>query len=245
VAKQPAWFPFFPNDWLSSTDILMMTGVQAHGYLLLLCHAWNSDDCGLPNDDQILSKLARIGREYGSYWPPNKQAILKHFVLRDNRWYNVKLLSIRLKTQEKSESAQGSANARWGPKKNANALRTQSERNAYQIQSIEPEPEARYLNGNGSGNWHPCKWEDFRKQYPKNVFDADARIYMSVIESAESESLLMSNLPLWKATTEWRGGFVPSASNFLSKLMWKQAPKIEARTSKVRQALDKAEKMEL
>lgn len=57
--KSPA-FQFYPNDWLSSPRLAMMTAEQEGAYIRLLCYCWNDDDLSIPDDDKILASLARV-----------------------------------------------------------------------------------------------------------------------------------------------------------------------------------------
>ena len=59
-AKSPA-FQVYPGEWLSSQDIMLMTPSQEGAYIRLLFIAWLSDDCGLPDDDEQLASLSRLG----------------------------------------------------------------------------------------------------------------------------------------------------------------------------------------
>ena len=56
--KRPS-FQFYPADWLSSLKVMLMTPAQEGGYLRLLCYDWSGD--GIPDDDQTLSVLSRMG----------------------------------------------------------------------------------------------------------------------------------------------------------------------------------------
>lgn len=56
--KSPA-FQLYPGDWLSSMTVTMMTPAQEGAYFRLLCYDWSND--GIPDDDQILSSLSRLG----------------------------------------------------------------------------------------------------------------------------------------------------------------------------------------
>jgi len=56
--KSPA-FQFYPNDWLSSAAVILMTPEQEGAYSRLLCFDWASD--GIPDDDQTLAALSRLG----------------------------------------------------------------------------------------------------------------------------------------------------------------------------------------
>jgi len=57
-------FPFFVNDWLSSTAVNAMTLAEQGAYLRLLCLAWNEPDCTLPDDDAQLSLLSLLNRAW-------------------------------------------------------------------------------------------------------------------------------------------------------------------------------------
>lgn len=85
---QTPWFPFYPADWLSSTDISLMTPEQEGAYLHLLCHAWDSYDCGLPSDPKCLATLSRLG----SRWTKVGWSVLEKFEQREGRLYNPRQL---------------------------------------------------------------------------------------------------------------------------------------------------------
>ncbi len=91
--------------------------------------------------------------------------------------------------------------------------------------------------------WTPTRWNEFSALYPKNCFDSDAQIYISVLSNQTEEDLLIANARLWVA--HWDGKFVPSAKNFLLNRMWKQAPKpVAKKLSRLEQmALDSMKEM--
>ena len=64
TVRSPA-FQFYPNDWLSSQNITLMTPAEEGAYIRLLCYAWADPDCSIPNDDEILarSEERRVGKE--------------------------------------------------------------------------------------------------------------------------------------------------------------------------------------
>lgn len=65
----------------------------------------------------------------------------------------------------------------------------------------------------------------FQEEYPKNVFENDVQLLISMIETEADEKKLRINLAKWKACDEWRRGFIPSAENFISKRIWGQSPR--------------------
>jgi uncharacterized protein YdaU (DUF1376 family) len=104
MSHSPA-FQFYPNDWLSSTHITLMSPAEEGAYIRLLSIAWNSEDCGLPNDDNALSILSRLGE---GWFGITSQKIKECFTLKDGRLFNERLLKEREKqTIWKEKSAEG------------------------------------------------------------------------------------------------------------------------------------------
>jgi uncharacterized protein YdaU (DUF1376 family) len=107
-------FLLYTADWLSSTAIELMTAGEERGYLRLLIHAWQSPDCGLPDDDRILAVLSKLGAE----WEAGSGAVLRRqFVPRGGRLFNARLLEER-EYQDKvrgsrSEAARAANASRW------------------------------------------------------------------------------------------------------------------------------------
>jgi len=103
MAKSPA-FQFYPDAWLSSLDITLMTPSEEGAYLRLLCHAWLSPDCGLPADSNALKSLSRLGVS----WTKSEGRIRAKFREQDGRLYNDRLLAERTKqTIWREKSAEG------------------------------------------------------------------------------------------------------------------------------------------
>ena len=92
--KSPA-FQFYPDSWLSSMDITLMTSAEEGAYIRLLCHAWLSPDCGLPADSRALQTLSRLG----SAWSKSEATIRAKFRQEDGRIYNDRLLAERSKQE--------------------------------------------------------------------------------------------------------------------------------------------------
>ena len=124
--KSPA-FQLYPGDWLSSADILVMTSAQEGAYFRLLCIAWMSDDCGLPDDDEALATLSRLGPE----WFNGGGTIVRNkFFSKNKRLFNKRQLKERKKQKERSKlcSASGVASGRARQNKRLSGERTFNER---------------------------------------------------------------------------------------------------------------------
>lgn len=113
--KSPA-FQFYPNDWLSSPRIAMMTPAQEGAYIRLLAYAWNDPDCGIPDDDKVLAHLSRLGDGWFDGGSLLVKGCFSHHPTVPGKLVNFRLLSERekqVKWREKSsEGGRKSAEAR-------------------------------------------------------------------------------------------------------------------------------------
>jgi len=104
MKKSPA-FQFYPNDWLGSTKIMLMTPAEEGAYIRLLCIAWNAPDCGLLDDDDQLATLSRLGE---GWFSGGSEKIKSCFEKKGDRLFNKRLLSERKKQKEwREKSRQG------------------------------------------------------------------------------------------------------------------------------------------
>lgn len=56
----PPWFKQHANDWLSSTEIMLLDPLEEYALLRLRMHMWRSPTCMLPDNDAILMRLSRL-----------------------------------------------------------------------------------------------------------------------------------------------------------------------------------------
>lgn len=63
MARRPS-FQFYPQDWLGSPLIAAMSAAEEGAYIRLLCYCWNSEDCSLPDQDDVLARIGRIDEGY-------------------------------------------------------------------------------------------------------------------------------------------------------------------------------------
>jgi uncharacterized protein YdaU (DUF1376 family) len=77
--SRPSFFAFYPADFANDIHVEAMSTLQVGAYVLLLCKAWQSDPpASLPNDDQILARLARVD---AVIWQEIKAGVLVPFRL--------------------------------------------------------------------------------------------------------------------------------------------------------------------
>lgn len=107
--KPPA-FLFYPDAWLSSTDIMLMTAEEERGYLRLLCHQWLNPDCSIEDSDSVLARLSLLG----GAWPASKPKLMAKFEVKDGRIFNDRLREERQKRDEwvKKSSRAGKKSAK-------------------------------------------------------------------------------------------------------------------------------------
>jgi uncharacterized protein YdaU (DUF1376 family) len=98
--KSPS-FQFYPDAWLSSTSIALMTPAQEGAYIRLLCHCWQSEDCGIPDDDEALAELSRLRGQ----WLKHSGRIRAKFESVGGRLFNPRLIEERQKQAEWSRKS--------------------------------------------------------------------------------------------------------------------------------------------
>ena len=107
--SSPAYLPLFGSDYLADTRHL---STEEHGaYLLLMMAAWRQDDCGLPADDQKLSRIVGLTMRK---WLAIKGTILEFWTTENDRIYQQRLRKERGYADLKSENNRRAASTRWG-----------------------------------------------------------------------------------------------------------------------------------
>lgn len=143
MGGKPAAIPLFADAYLADTTHLT---TEEHGaYLLLLMAAWRQDDCGLPNDDR---KLARIAGLTPRKWASIKPTIMAFWTLSEGRYAQARLRREHDFVCKKSEANRKAALSRWEPQepenKRGGGMRLQCDRNA-----PPPPPSIPLSNDNG------------------------------------------------------------------------------------------------
>jgi uncharacterized protein YdaU (DUF1376 family) len=114
MARRPS-FQYYPGDFLSSPDVSTFTAAEVGGYWLLLSYAWQNEDCGLPDNDEVLARLSRLNEDW---FGENGQRVRSKFRANEGRLYNLRLLEERAKQDDhrakQSESGRRGAEKRWG-----------------------------------------------------------------------------------------------------------------------------------
>ena len=111
--KSPA-FQFYPGDWLSDENVVLMSNAARGLYITLLCHCWLEGS--IPADLDKLSKISNEKRKkFEKIWREVESCFSKNG--DTGRYVNNRLERERTKQEyyrkERSESGKLGANKRW------------------------------------------------------------------------------------------------------------------------------------
>ena len=232
---KPPSFPFYPDAWLSSKDITLMTPAEEGAYIRLLCIAWLEPDCGLPDDDKILAKLSRLNRSWNRV---SGRKLRNKFRSENGRLYNDRLLEERRKQLEwKEKSSQGG-------KRSAQAKRTGGSRvvddclqpngNISFSSSNKPSPTPSFdplgtnekpdPTSSSEPEYFDPEFQRLAECYPGTVDRDHAwRAWKSLLDSggltAEQIPEVFAGLERWRQSKDWAaddGKFIPRFSSWLN-----------------------------
>ena len=113
IHKPPA-FQFYPGDWLSDENVVLMSNAARGLYITLLCHCWLEGS--IPADLNKLSKISNEKRKnFEKIWREVESCFSKNG--DTGRLINNRLEKERTKQEhyrkERSESGKMGANKRW------------------------------------------------------------------------------------------------------------------------------------
>ena len=115
--KSPA-FQFYANDWLSSPSVMLMSPAEEGAYIRLLAIDWACD--GIPDNDEVLAKLSRLGDEWCKGGYSLVKECFKPHPKKEGYLTNARIESERKKqndwAKKSSQGGKKSAAKRWGSK---------------------------------------------------------------------------------------------------------------------------------
>ena len=126
--KSPA-FQFYPKDYLSDINVQIMSLSERGAYMSLLCHEWLEG--GLPNDDDMLSILSGLGKEW---FGKSGEKIKKCFTIKSGNFINPRLEKERKnqkdRRKKRSDAGKKGNKTRWGKDSNGIVKGSQCDNNA-------------------------------------------------------------------------------------------------------------------
>lgn len=132
MGKKLPWFPFYYLDWLSDSEVAMMTYSEKGLFIDMLARCFNED--GLPADEKKLIRLFKCDLE-------DLRECVKLFYKSDEKLFNKKLDLIKKEqrkvSRDKSKAGKASAEARaakrlketTGVQQVLNSVKTESQQN--------------------------------------------------------------------------------------------------------------------
>ena len=270
MSKSPA-FQFYPKEWLSSMDIMLMTPEQEGAYIRLLCICWESGDCSIPDDDRQLSMLSRLGEGWfkGSSTVvrnkfishPDKPGFLTNErLLREAQkqadWARKcsaggrKSAEKRASLQSKTTNSKGSSRVVQGYLKNSTnySATLQSPVSSLHTPVLPPTPykgvEEEVVK---VGRDWSAEFDEFWKAYPDHRKDNRYRTqsaWSAVRLLLPPLGEVLGALAAFKSSKKWReeqGKYVPSPHAWLEEHRWQDAPAYSAPKIKPKSEVDESD----
>lgn len=112
-AAGDSWMKFYPQDFLGSPHVVVMTPLQRGHYITLLCVSWGLD--GLTDEDvRVL-----MGADYETCWPKIRPCWQDG---KDGRWRSPRQERERAAAIERRDQASAKARTRWDAASNAASI---------------------------------------------------------------------------------------------------------------------------
>jgi len=242
---RPPAFLFEPARFLNDEAVQGMDPSELGAYAALFCACWSQPEVGvLPDDDRILSFLARCSpEEWAAYSPAVRRAFKPG--TRDGRPVLIQagLVATARATArrfaERSKAGREAANARWQSGQdapgNADAMQVKcSVVKGREVQNPNPSL-ALGLEGDGNpvaftsdASWATL-WDSFWAAWPSGIRGkpgkAEAREIWGRLKPKGRPlfDLIMAGLERWKSSSEWQkngGEFIPDAKKWLRRQRW-------------------------
>lgn len=242
------YFPFFVGDWLSSTAITLMSPAEEGAFIRLLAIAWSEEDCGLPDDDEILAQLSRLGDDWRA---GSGDKLRRKFRAEGGRLFNDRLL------QERQKQKDWSRKSSKGGLKSATSRATKKVKNGCNLVGTKPQPNPNrvvddWLQPKGkpslalslskkdppvvppeTDNQLDADFHRLSEQHPNRTkIDEACRLWISLVGkgeiTAETVGEVFAGLDRWLASEEWAkedGRFIPSLARWLDGRRWKDHPR--------------------
>lgn len=211
---------------------MLMTPAEEGAYIRLLAISWGSDGCSLPNDDNALSSLSRLGADW---FTGSGDKIRQNFVRDGGEIYNIKLRILKKNLKKiisaKQKAGKEGAKKRWENKEihstpNATALADSNGtpiavKVKYKVKDKLKEKE------NTKEEIHNVHFEEFWERYGKKTGKTDCLTWYNKNASNGTHQKIMDSITKWEESGNWddrQYQFKPI--NFLRKEYWKEDPPI-------------------
>lgn len=238
--KTPA-FQFYPADFLSDENVVLMSNRELGCYIKLMCYCWREGS--IPSD---INKIGRLCNEDSSAMADLWLAIGSCFELAINdstRLVHPRLERERLKQaefkSERSSSGKKGAEARWGKgssgngSANGSAIKEPMAKDGFSSSSssssssskLPPKPPKQDRNRRGmDAGLSDALFQNFWAEYPRKVAKPEAhRAFGKLNVDDELLQHILDGLKRAKESRDWvkdDGQYIPHPSTWLNRKGW-------------------------
>ena len=198
------YFPFHIGDWMSHTSHL--SPEEKAAYLAMMIEEYLHEK-PLPLDGEQIARKINMRTHCDGI-----AVVLQEFYERiagdEEGWSNKRVREEIIAYKEKSEKARNSANARWNKGKtgnNANALQTQSERNANQEPITNNQSNTRKPKISRPEGVEVQVWDDFVNHRKRLRADLTPTALKGIVKEAEKAHLPLNDVLTEIVSRGWRG----------------------------------------
>lgn len=190
-----------------------MTPAEEGAYIRLLGYAWNDPDCSLPNNDDELAALSRLGK---GWFKGSARVVKACFKESGGRLYNDRLLKEREKQKQWREKC------KKGGKASAKARKSKGLQNGKGSSRVV-EPEGNTSFSSSSSNKYMSVFEEFWGLYPQSRRVAKSKcrswwMLNAVKNSSQILAALKAQLDVGRFKIEEK--FIPLAYTWLEDGRW-------------------------
>lgn len=243
---RPIFFPFFPNRWHASENVLAMLPEEEGAYIHLLVIAFQDPTCSLPADEAKLAGLSRLRER----WPAHRAAVLACFVphptiqgriinpLLFEEWTSAKE-EMERRSAQRSVAGQGNSAAR--------KRETESRQTENTTPSVEGRKEGRKEQEEGKKekttpvapkgavaepDGFAAFWDAYPATFRKTERKKTAARFAAIIKAGGTVEQIMAGLGRWLESKQWadrhanNGEFIAAPEVFLGteKHQWNLYP---------------------
>jgi uncharacterized protein YdaU (DUF1376 family) len=232
--KSPA-FQFYPDSWLSSTDISLMNPAEEGAYIRLLCHEWLQEDCGLPDSDEELAILSRLGKRW---YQGSGTKIRRKFTSIGGRLFNDRLVQEREKQRvwrEKSAIGGKQSATKRQAKRNQKSTTLEPElKGGSNLVDVCLQPKSNSSSSSSSSNTNtfpfPDKCAELLADFPDQTGVSYAEtLYVDLVSGAmdpyAEHNRLMGKREEWIRSERWHNGYIKPVGKWFAEKMYRDSPK--------------------
>ena len=227
--KAPA-FQFYPADWLSSPNVMLMPPEFEGAYIRLLSYDWMSD--GIPDCDQSLAALSRLGEG----WFKGGSTVLKRCFNQHPTKAGF-LTNPRLQKEREKQSE-------WREKSRIGGIKSAESRSSKRLRVLQPKVNRTVEpNGNSSSSssssitpivpkgtdaaflesiWKATTPQSRNRSSREKLADA-----WSKTKNKPPEITVLRVLALWATCNDWtkdEGQFAPGIHRWVKERKWESEP---------------------